>query len=94
MIEFIREQLQANPARIVGYASSLAVAGAIQVARQFGLELDAQAQAAISLLTGLVITELIRRFVFSPKTTQAIANASTFEEAGTQIDIGNPPKGE
>lgn len=93
MIEFIRNILAKEPARFVGYGSSLAVALALKLAERFGLVLSADVLAAISLLTGFAIAELIRRFVYAPATTQAIANAATDLPPGTAVDIGTPPSG-
>lgn len=93
MLEFIRNIIATEPARLVGYGSSIAVFLALQVAKALGVELTLDVQAAISTLAGFVIAELIRRFVFSPDTVQTIADNSTYLEAGTTVDIGNPPEG-
>jgi hypothetical protein len=93
MIEFIRNILAKEPARFVGYGSSLAVALALKLAENFGVILSADVLAAISLLTGFAISELIRRFVFAPATVQKTADAATYQAPGTTVDIGTPPSG-
>jgi hypothetical protein len=93
MLDFIRNILAKDPARFVGYGSSLAVAVALKLAERVGIVLSADVLAAISLLTGFVIAELIRRFAFAPATVQKIANAATNLPAGTPVDIGVPPEG-
>ena len=93
MLDFIRNILAKEPARFVGYGSSLAVAVALKLAERVGVVLSADVLAAISLLTGFVIAELIRRFVFAPANVQKIANAATNLPAGTPVDIGVPPEG-
>lgn len=91
MLEFIRNVLAKEPARFVGWGSTLAVALALKAAEQVGVVLSADILAAISVLTGFVISELIRRFVYAPQTVQAIANEATNLPAGSTPDIGKPP---
>lgn len=91
MIDFIRNIVAKEPARLVGYGSSLAVFAALKVAEAAGVTLTLDVQSAISLLAGFVIAELIRRFVYAPATVQAIANQATNQPAGTPVDIGKPP---
>lgn len=93
MIEFIKGVIAKEPARLVGYGSSLAVAGALKAAELLGVTIPPDVLAAISLLTGFVISEAIRRFVFAPATVQAKANEATYLEPGTPVDIGVPPNG-
>lgn len=94
MIDFVRNILKTEPARIVGYGSSAAVFVALQAAKAAGVTLTVDVQLAISTLAGFVIAELIRRFVYAPATVQAIANEATNQERGTTVDIGTPPSGE
>lgn len=91
LIQFLKDQLQANPSRVAGYVSSVALAGALQLGRLAGVDIPSDVQAGIILISGFLTTELIRRFVFSPKTVQAKVD----EAAATgNTDIGSPPKGE
>jgi len=93
MLDFIKSLVAKEPARLVGWGSTLAVAGALKAAELIGVTLSADVLAAISVITGFVISELIRRFVFSPAKTEEIANNATYLPAGTSVDIGNPPAG-
>lgn len=94
IVDLVKGLIAKEPARLVGYGSSLAVAGALKVAELLGVTVPADVLAAISLITGFVISELIRRFVYSPATTQIIANSATSLPAGSVVDIGAPPTGE
>lgn len=91
MLDFIRNIVAKEPARLVGYGSSVAVFAALKVAEALGVTLTVDVQSAISLLAGFVIAELIRRFVYAPATVQAIANEATNMPAGSTPDIGKPP---
>jgi hypothetical protein len=93
VIQFIKDILAKEPARFVGYGSSLAVALALKLAEGVGVVLSADVLAAISLLTGFAISELIRRFVYAPATVQKVADAATDLPPGTPVDIGVPPSG-
>jgi hypothetical protein len=92
LLNFLRDQLAANPARLIGLATSLALAGAAKIAYLLtGVEtLPADVTLGITAITGFVVGELIRRFVFSPKTTQAIVDRAA---ATGETDIGKPPEG-
>lgn len=89
-LSLLKTLIAKEPARLVGYGSSLAVAGALKAAEAFGVTVPADVLAAISLAAGFVISELIRRFVYAPDTAQAIAIRA--RDTGN-TDIGNPPKG-
>lgn len=91
MLDFIKGLVSKEPARLVGYGSSLAVAGALKLAELLGVTVPADVLAGISLVTGFVISEAIRRFVFAPATVQKIANAATDLPPGSTPDIGKPP---
>lgn len=91
MLEFVKGILAKEPSRFVGWGSTLAVALALKLAEQVGIVLSADVLAAISLLTGFAIAELIRRFVYAPATVQEIANQATNLPAGSTPDIGKPP---
>jgi len=91
VIDFIRNIIAKEPARLVGWGSTLAVAVALKLAERVGVVLSADVLGAISLIAGLVISELIRRFVYSPAKVQAIANEATNLPAGSVPDIGKPP---
>lgn len=88
MLDFIRALFAKEPARFVGWGSTLVVAGALKLAEQFGVTLSVDVLAAIGVLAGFVISELIRRFVYAPTTVQAIANNAAVTGS---TDIGTPP---
>lgn len=90
MLEIIRGLLEREAARIVNYAAAGAVAASVWVAGRLGLELTTEVTAGISAIAVFVATEVIRRLVFSIKTTQAIADRAAVTG---NTDIGNPPKG-
>jgi hypothetical protein len=90
IIQFFKDQLQANPSRVAGYVSSAVLAGALQLGRLLGVDIPSDVQAGIIVVSGFLTTELIRRFVYSPKTTQAIADRAA--DTGN-TDIGSPPTG-
>ena len=90
MIELIKSLMRTNSARLIAYASLAAVAGALKLAELAGVELSAENIAGVSGLAAVVATELIRRFVYSPATTQRIADRAAFTG---NTDIGDPPEG-
>lgn len=91
MLDFIKGVIAKEPARLVGWGSTLAVAGALKAAELVGVTLSVDVLAAVSVIAGFVISELIRRFVYAPQTVQAIANEATKLPAGSTADIGKPP---
>jgi hypothetical protein len=91
IINIVKGLVAKEPTRLVAYASAAAIAGALKLGELLGVELTAEAVAGVGAIAALVVTEIIRRFVFSPETTQAIADrAAVYGDT----DIGNPPKGE
>ena len=50
-------------------------------------------QAVIQGVFIAILGEFQRQNVYASDTTQAIANAATFQSPGTVVDIGNPPEG-
>lgn len=93
MIDFIKALIAKDPSRWVGYGTSIVVALALKGAAALGVTIPADVLAALSLITGFVISEVIRRFAYAPATVQKIANAATNLPAGSIVDIGNPPAG-
>ena len=51
-------------------------------------------QAVIQGVFIAVLGELQRQNVYSPATTQQIADQATFQSPGSAVDIGSPPSGE
>jgi uncharacterized membrane protein len=69
------------------------IAIAINLAITFGLQLSVEQVALVNTLVVAGLGLLVRQSVFTANTTQTIANNSTYLEAGTTVDIGNPPEG-
>lgn len=95
------ERLKKEPAVLIGILAaavlaavkSLAGDGIVSgdIAEMIGKAIDpAQGGWALPILSGFVT----RFFVFSPAKTQEIANAATYQPAGTKVDIGHPPEGD
>lgn len=91
MIDFIKGLIAKSPARLIAWSSAAAVAGALKLAEMAGVELPPEVLTGVAALAALIATELIRRFVYSPNTTQAIADRAA---ATGNTDIGSPPSGE
>ena len=89
----VRELVEKEPARIRGYGTTLAVGGALWVANALGVDLSPEMILLIGGIGAGVSYELIRAVAFSPFTVQKIANAATYQDAGTAVDIGTPPEG-
>lgn len=90
MIDFIKGLLEKEAARLIAYSSAAAVALALKAAEMLGVELSAEILAGVGALAALIVTELIRRFVYSSATTQALADRAA--DTGN-TDIGSPPDG-
>lgn len=91
VLDLIKGLIAKSPARLIGYGSTLATLAAVFIAGKLGVTLDTDTLLAVGLFGAAIVTELIRRFVYSPQTTQAIAIRAA--DTGN-IDIGSPPKGE
>lgn len=76
---------------MVAYSSAIAVAGALKLAEILGVEFNAEILAGVSAAAALLVTELIRRFVFSPDTVEQIAASAAFTG---NPSVGSPPSGE
>ena len=90
ILNLIKNLIASEPTRLVAYASALAIAGSLKLAELAGVTLSAEILAGVAGLAALVVTELIRRFVYSPDTTQKIADRAA--DTG-DTDIGSPPAG-
>lgn len=91
--DFLTSLLDREAARFVAYGSALAVAAALKLADLAGITLTPDLIGLVAVIAAAVVTEVIRRLVYSRGSTQKIANAATFEEPGTIVDIGTPPEG-
>lgn len=88
---FIKTLVEKEAARLVAYASAATVALALKGAELAGVELTSEILAGIAGLTVVIVTELIRRFVYSQDTTQKIADRAA--DTGN-TNIGEPPSGD
>lgn len=76
MLSIIRSLIAREAARLIAGASAAAVAGALWLAGQAGVELSAEVVAGVAAIAGLIATELIRRFVYSEATVAAVTDAA------------------
>lgn len=94
------DRLKSEPAVVIGILAaavlaavkSLAGDGILSgdIADMIGKALDpAQGGWALPIISGLIT----RFFVFAPPSVQKIADAATYQAAGTSVDIGSPPEG-
>lgn len=90
LIDFVKGLIAREPARLVAWSSAIAVAGALKLAQLLGVEFNAEILAGVSAAAALLVTELIRRFVFSPATVDAIAAGAAWTGDPT---VGPPPSG-
>ena len=67
------------------------VAILINLAISFGLNLTPDQVTLINALVIAGLALIVRQNTFAQPTVQKIANAATYQEAGTQVDIGQPP---
>lgn len=73
-LDLIRAYLAAEPARLIAYGVMLTLTAANFIGHQLGYETLPDGVAnGLTLLVTALITELIRRFVYSPNTVAAIA---------------------
>lgn len=77
-----------EPVAIAGF-----IAIAINLGIAFGLKLTVEQVALINTLVVAGLALVVRQSVYAPPTVQKIADAATFETAGTKVDIGSPPEG-
>lgn len=91
----LQKLLQTEPARLISLITAL-----VGAAVAAGLFTQTKADlwvvlisAALPVVLPLIQGALTRQTVFSPATTQELANAATNLPAGTPVDIGKPPDG-
>ena len=90
VLAYVKDLIAKSPARLVGYGSAIAVAGALKLADLLGVSLPTDVLDGVQAIAAFAVIELIRRFVYSPNTTQNIAIRAAVTG---DIDIGSPPKG-
>lgn len=71
-MDFIKGLLQTNPTRFVAYGSAAAVWVAIQIGDAAGVELPNEVTLAVAAVATFVVTEVIRRLVYSPASVAEI----------------------
>lgn len=96
MMDIIKGLLQANPVRFVSYATAAAVWGTVKLSELAGVPLapDSDVALAVATVVGFVVTEIIRRLVYSPKTAaQIVAQTTTASAPAAAAEIlgGAPP---
>jgi len=77
-----------EPAAIAAF-----IAIAINLALTFGLQLSVEQVALANALVVAGLGLLVRQSVYTPDSTQKIADAATYQAPGTSVDIGSPPEG-
>lgn len=87
----IRSLMEKEPTRVVALVGAGVTAAVAWLAGQAGVTIPESWMPWVVLVVGGAFVEAIRRFVYSPNTVQKIADKATFQEAGTPVDIGNPP---
>ena len=65
----------------------------LDLAITFGLNLTPEQLVLVNAVIVAGLGLIVRQAVYSPAKTQEIANNSTYLEAGSKVDIGNPPSG-
>ena len=89
----IRSLMEKEPTRVVGVVGAAVTGIVVWLATQAGITIPESWIPWVVLVVGGAIIEAIRKFAFAPATVQKIADAATFLEAGTPVDIGVPPEG-
>jgi hypothetical protein len=88
--DYFAQLLEREAARVTTAAAAAATAAALALAAQLGVELTPEVVAAAAAIAAFVANEVIRRLVYSIRTTQAIADRAA---ATGDTDIGKPPEG-
>jgi hypothetical protein len=77
LIAFLRAQLRAEPARFVAYGVAAAVWGVTRLGIVAGVTVPDDVTLAVSTIVTFLLTEIIRRLVFSPATVDTLVNVNT-----------------
>lgn len=72
IVEFLKGLLAREPARFVSYGSAAAVWAVVQLAGLLGVLVPDNVLLAVGTIATFVLTEAIRRLVYSPATVAAI----------------------
>lgn len=81
MMDFIRGLLQKEPARFIAYGAAAAVWAVTRLGTVVGVEVPDEVTLAVATVATFVLTEVIRRLVYSPA---AVAEIVTQTPKGGQ----------
>jgi hypothetical protein len=103
IIAFLKAQFLANPARYIAYVSVAAITGAVKLSEALGSPMSADSNTALAVgtIATFIVTELVRRFVYSPTAVAAIVNTppvgagpiAAAEAAGVDVEPVEPAVG-
>ena len=94
MIDFIRGLLQREPARFVAYGAAAAVWGVTRLGTLVSVEVPDEITLAVATVATFVLTEVIRRLVYSPSAVAEIVAQTppgAQAAAAAAIEEGAPP---
>lgn len=96
MPDFIKSLLQSNPVRFVSYATAATVWAVVKLSELAGVPVapDSDVALAAATIVGFIVTEVIRRLVYSPKTAAEIVAKTTTTTADANANAvleGTPP---
>ena len=94
MLDFIRGLLQKEPARFVAYGAAVAVWAVTRLGTLVGVQVPDEVTLAIATLATFILTEVIRRLVYSPASVaEIVAQTPRGDQAETAAAVmeGSPP---
>lgn len=94
MLDFIRGLLQREPARFVAYGAAAAVWAVTRLGTATGVQVPDEITLAVATVATFVLTEVIRRLVYSPSAVaEIVAQTPPGSQAATSaaIEQGAPP---
>lgn len=94
MLDFIKGLLQREPARFVAYGAAAAVWAVSRLGVSLGVSIPDEIILAVATVVTFVLTEVIRRLVYSPSAVAEIVAQTppgAQAEAAAQIEGGTPP---
>lgn len=94
MLDLIRGLLQREPARLVAYGAAGAVWAVTRLGNFVGVEVPDEVTLAVATIATFVLTEVIRRLVYSPANVATIiaqTPAGAKAETAAAVMEGVPP---
>lgn len=94
MIDLIRGLLQREPARFVAYGAAVSVWAVTRLGTAIGIEVPDEVTLAVATIATFILTEVIRRLVYSPaNVAQIVAQIPPGSEMKTAAAVldGAPP---